>query len=116
MTKKNISTIDLFKDIRLSKSAEFEFEGIGFTIAGRLIPKPDANHTYQVKMLIDGKQVEISNLPTDFNRRKAAPFWRYNLPKGKHVVQLEVLNPSDAAVIRLVDLIVYRDKPIEPKH
>ncbi len=102
--------------ISMTKEASFEFEGIGFAVTGRVQQSTEGDHTFEVRMSIDGKQVETSPLPTDLNKRKVTPFWRYGLPKGEHTVKLEVLNPWEGGEIRLAELIVYSDRPVKPKH
>lgn len=49
-------------------------------------------------------------------QRKDTPFWKYQLPKGKHKVYLKILNPNDKAEIELADLIIYSDEPSRPLH
>ena len=67
-------------------------------------------------MYINGELVETSKLPSNYIKRKDVPFWKYQLPKGKHVVQLKILNQTDQAEIKLDDLIVYSDTPMKPKY
>ena len=62
-------------------------------------------------MYIDGKLVVTTKLPTNNIKRKFIPFWRYQLPAGKHNVRFKVLNPTDAAGIRLTNAIIYGDRP-----
>jgi ADP-ribosylglycohydrolase len=101
---------------RLTEEAAFEFDGIGFAVTGRAEKTGTAEAVLKVEMSIDGKAVETSPLPTETRLRKATPFWRYQLPPGKHSVRLKVVNPTKAAAVLLEDLIVYQDKPVKPKH
>jgi hypothetical protein len=66
-------------------------------------------------MSVDGKLVETSELPTETLVRKETLFWRYALAKGRHIIQLKVLNPSEKARIVLRDAIIYDDQPARPK-
>lgn len=102
--------------IKFGRQAEFEFEGIGFSTTGWVNEKGSEGQTFEVEMRIDGELIETSMLPARSLQRKNTPFWRYQLPKGKHKVYLKILNPTDKAEIELADLIVYSDKPSKPRH
>ena len=102
--------------IQLNDKTSFEFEGIGFVVNGLARKTGDKDHVFEVEMFIDGKLVETSRLPTHFNQRKPTLFWRYELSRGKHIIQLKVLNPSPNAEIRLYDLVVYSDTPCKPEY
>jgi len=102
---------------RLTDEASFEFEGVGFSLTGGA-RKGDAadGFEFEVEMYIDRKLVETTKLPTRSVTRKTPVFWQYQLPQGKHVVRLKVLNPAAGATIELSDLIVYTDRPVKPTH
>jgi hypothetical protein len=95
----------------------FEFYGIGFALAA----PPDGkdygkkNHVFRTEMYIDGVLVEKANLPTAINQRRFTPFWRYQLPVGKHKVVIKILNPVDYAKIEVNYAIIYSDKPFMVK-
>lgn len=93
----------------------FEFEGIGFAVAGpsNIKDHGERNHVFEAEMYIDGKLVETAKLPTATNQRRFTPFWRYQLPRGKHKVVIKILNPVDYAQIQTNYVIVYDDKPFE---
>lgn len=101
---------------KLNNETTFEFEGVGFSVTGRTQKTGDDDHVFNVEMYINGELVETSELPTKYIIRKPTPFWRFQLPRGKHTVKLVILNPSESAEINLEDLIVYDNKPIKPKH
>jgi hypothetical protein len=94
------------------------FDGIGFAING--VAEVDdkgsskADYTFEVEMSIDGVLVQTTKLPTNDITRKFIPFWKYQLPKGTHTVQLTVLNPSNHARIRLSHAIIYDDQLVSP--
>ncbi len=106
-------------NMSITEEASFDFEGIGFAIngswSGGVHKKGDEDYTFRVEMHIDGKLVEVVDLPTESNARKYTPFWRYQLPMGKHNVRFKVLNPTDKAEIKLIDAIIYSNKPSTPK-
>jgi hypothetical protein len=95
----------------------FEFEGIGFALAappdGRKFGK--TSYVFDTEMYIDGVLVEKAKLPTEINQRRFTPFWRYQLPNGKHQVVIKILNPTDDARIEYIHAIIYGDKPFEVK-
>ena len=92
----------------------FEFEGIGFALAA----PPDGkeykkNHVFETEMYIDGILIEKAKLPTEINKRRFTPFWRYQLPAGKHQVVIKILNPVDHAEIEYIHAIIYGNQPFE---
>lgn len=92
----------------------FEFEGIGFALAGPANIK-NQDHVYKTRMYIDGDLVESASLPTTADKRRFTPFWHYQLEKGKHKVVIEVLNPLENAQIELKYAIIYSDTPVEKR-
>lgn len=103
----------IYLEKTLVDETSFEFEGIGFAVNGSARKKGKDDYTFEVEMYIDGELIETAKLPTRHTLRRFTPFWRYQLPKGKHEVRLEVLNPTDAALINLSDVIVYGDKSVK---
>lgn len=95
----------------------FEFDGIGFALAGppNIKDHGKRNHIFETEMYIDGKLVEKVKLPIERNKRRFTPFWRYQLPNGKHKVVIKILNPVDYAEIELKYAIIYGDKPFKVK-
>jgi len=94
----------------------FEFEGIGFALAappdGREYEK---NHVFETEMYIDGVLIEKAKLPTEINKRRFTPFWRYQLKNGKHKVVIKILNPVEYAELEYSHAIIYGDQPDEVK-
>ena len=41
--------------------------------------------------------------------------WKYDLPKGKHKVELKIKNPSQQEQVRGVEAIIYSDKLVTLK-
>jgi len=91
----------------------FEFEGIGFAVASppNLRNPQGKNHVFETEMYIDGEMVEKVSLPTKENTRRFTPFWKYQLPKGKHEVVIKILNPVDFLQVQVKHAIIYDDKP-----
>ena len=65
-------------------------------------------------VFIDGQQVETVQLPTNLTARRYAPFWRYELPQGKHTVRLKIRNPAPGAFVTLDRAVVYANAPKRP--
>ncbi len=96
----------------------FDFEGIGFALTGGITQKAglkDSPVTVSVQMDIDGRKVEVVDLPVADLHRRETLFWKYALPPGSHRVRFKILSPRSAAEISLGDLVVYREKPVTPK-
>lgn len=95
----------------------FEFDGIGFALVSPPNIKDfgDKTYVFDTEMYIDGKLVESAKLPTAENKRRFTPYWKYQLPKGKHTVVVKILNPVDYAQPEIKYAIIYNDQPVELK-
>jgi hypothetical protein len=93
----------------------FEFEGIGFAVASppNLRNPQGKDHVFETEMYINGELVEKIKLPTKENNRRFTPFWKYQLPKGKHQVVIKILNPVDFVDVQVNHAIIYDDKPFK---
>ena len=97
--------------VQTKDEISFDFEGIGFALAGPSnLKNYGRNHVFQTEMYIDGELVEKVKLPTERNKRRFTPFWKYQLPKGKHKVVIKILNPVDFVDVQLQHAIIYDDK------
>jgi len=98
-------------------SISFEFEGIGFVLVSppNIKDYGDKTYVFDTEMHIDGQLVEKVLLPTAENRRRFTPYWKYQLPRGRHKVVIRVLNPIDYAEPEIKYAIIYDDKPFEVK-
>ena len=93
---------------------DFKFDGTGFVLKGQAIGKEGkSDYIFKTELYIDGKLVETPILPTGFNARRYELCWKYDLPKGKHTVQLKILNPDPEAEIQTNEIIIFSDKPID---
>lgn len=97
----------------ITDKTSFTFDGIGFVLRGYARRKNDStpHHVIQAALHIDGKEVEKVNLPTDYSLSRADLFWRYQLPKGKHEVQIVILNPTEGYDIVTNDILEYDNQP-----
>nr|WP_242457741.1 ADP-ribosylglycohydrolase family protein [Pedobacter sp. BS3] len=103
------------KDIRgnIKKDFSFDFDGTGFMLRGEAKKKNDIDKDYvfEAELYLDGKKIETAKLPTDFTTRRLELFWKYPLPKGKHTVRINILNPDKNYYVRGISYIVFSDKP-----
>lgn len=96
------------------KVAFFEFEGTGFVLTGDASPwASTSDYVYQAEVYIDGKKTETHLAPVSYRTRTNELCWNYNLPKGKHSVEVRIANPSDDHKINLGEAIIYSDKPVD---
>jgi len=96
---------------KFSDDVTFEFMGTGFVVKAETA-KWNSEDTYVAKteMYIDDKLSEEVELPANFTTRRHEPFWKYQLPKGKHTVRLKILNPEEKNSITLNEVIFYTEK------
>lgn len=98
---------------RNGNEISFEFEGIGFALAGEVgknnrdLPDMDI----EAEMYIDGVKAEIAKLPTNYTTRRYDLFWKYGLENKKHTVTIKIVNLKDGYEVNSYSYIVYRDKP-----
>ncbi len=99
----------------VEKFDKFEFEGTGFVMRGSVKSKDDDYVAY-VSVYLDGELVEEAKLPANFTKRRQELCWRYQLPKGRHILALKWNNPTTDATVHCGEVIVYSDTPIQLKH
>jgi len=54
--------------------------------------------------------VESPQLPVSFTGRRHELCWKYDLAKGKHSVQLKILNLTKEEELKASEAIIYSDK------
>ncbi len=99
---------------RLTDEATFSFEGIGFVVQGSARSENGKDQVIVADVFIDDRPAEAVNLPTNFTSRRFTPFWKYELPEGKHTVRLKLRNPSGAASVFMERAVIYGSKPKLP--
>lgn len=87
----------------------FTFNGSGIVLQGGLQGAP-ADYNAQLKVIIDGKEVKVMDLPASFHSRSNDLFWQYDLKEEEHRLSLEWLNPVEGATIRINDALTYTKK------
>ncbi|WP_051084279.1 ADP-ribosylglycohydrolase family protein [Segetibacter koreensis] len=97
-----------------SKDAiNFEFEGTGFVLRGDASKwESKSGYIFNTELYLDGKLVESPKLPVSFTSRRHELCWKYGLSKGKHTVQLKILNPSKEEEVKSGEAIIYTDKMV----
>jgi len=92
---------------------DFDFDGTGFVLKGEAAAvRNKVEYTFHTELFIDGKLTESPVLPTGFNDRRQELCWKYDLPNGKHRVQLKILNLNPSVEIHAQDAIIFSDKPV----
>jgi len=92
----------------------FEFTGIGFVIRGNSYNNnSDTPSDFKniSELFIDDQLVETVKLPAFFTTRRYDLFWKYNLPKQKHVVRIKLKDPKNKCGLWLNDILIYSDSP-----
>ncbi len=91
----------------------FDFEGTGFALFGDA-SKWDSQSPYvfNTELYVDGKLVESPKLPVSYKARRHELCWKYGLAKGKHTVQLKILNPSKEEEVKAGNATIYTDKAV----
>ncbi|MES1217053.1 MAG: ADP-ribosylglycohydrolase family protein [Bacteroidota bacterium] len=91
----------------------FDFDGTGFVIKGETAKwGSDSKFVFNTELYVDDKLVESPQLPASYTTRRYELCWKYDLAKGKHVVRLKILNPSNENEFRATDAIIYSIKPV----
>jgi hypothetical protein len=91
---------------RLTRDTSFTFDGVGFAVRGRAEADSGSGAVLTTDVYVDGRLVETAELPTDFTRRRFVPFYRYELPRGRHTVRLALRNPPARGRVALDHVIV----------
>jgi hypothetical protein len=95
------------------KEISFDFDGTGFVLSGKASGKDEKSpdYVFEAELYVDGKKLETAKFPTNFTTRRLELFWKYELPKGKHSVNIKVLNPDPKYSMNSSYYIVFSDKP-----
>ena len=94
---------------------EIVFDGTGIVFKG-YVRAADEEYMARVEMHMDGELVETANLPAAFRTRRNDLFWKYQIPKGKHIFTFKWLNPVAGASVRFNEALVYSDSPLQVVH
>ncbi len=96
----------------LKDTFSFSFDGNGIAISSAMSNEwgTKSDYIFKVEAVFDGVK-EIIQLPYNFRVRKNELLAKYNLPMGKHLLKLTLVNPDKMGDIILKDIIIYSDKP-----
>jgi len=103
------------QSVTTTNSPEIEFEGIGFVVTGG-VRGGDNSYAAELEVFLNGTLMEVARLPADSKIRRHDVTWRYQLPKAKHKVTFNWLNPRPDASVFLNDALIYSDAPAVVKH
>ncbi len=97
----------------LDKSLSLTFDGIGFVLMGEVqkVENGGENHVFKTELYIDGKLTESADWPANYTERRFYLYWKYQLPRGEHKVEIRLLNPTDKTTVALSKLVVFDDRP-----
>ena len=91
----------------------FNFTGNGFILNGSSDKEEQLDDAVQqIKVFIDGNEVETVDLPTSFTTRRHDICWKYNLVNEKHEVKIQLMNPEKGYHIWLNQPIIYSDTAV----
>ena len=92
------------------KQFVYQFEGRGVVCTGRVRAKKGIeDYVARLEIEIDGKK-EVVEIPADFAVRRFDIYWNYELPKGKHTMKIQWLNPIEDTNVIMDEVLVYTDK------
>jgi len=91
-----------------SKAVSYEIDGCGFVLSGYVAVQNNQNdEVLEADLYIDNNLVETIKMPTSSLVRKHDIAWKYDLPEGKHFIQLTPKRIPADYHITVRDLIVY---------
>lgn len=92
----------------------FDFEGTGYVLKGDASKwENNSDYVFDAEVYVDGKLAEQPRWPVRFTTRRHELSWNYTLPPGKHEVRIKVRNPSREHDIRLGDVLIYSNQPVD---
>lgn len=99
----------------LNPSFSFEFEGVGIVLTGAAQKRAGVteDHNFILEAFVNGEKVSDFSMSTNSHIRRPEIFWMYQLPKGKHTVEVVIKNPKDGYYVRARDFIIYSDAPAQ---
>ena len=67
----------------------------------------DPNYVAKLVAYIDGVKTEDIDMPFDYITRKYDIFYKYEIPRGKHQLKIEWLNPDRHFAVQCGGFVVY---------
>jgi hypothetical protein len=94
----------------------FEITGCGFVVGGRAAKDsnlPDV--VLEIDVFANGQLIETAKLPVQSLVRRHEITWNYDLPEGKHTIELKARNVPKGYRIEAGDLLVYSSSEPKPR-
>lgn len=88
----------------------FDFTGTGCVLMGNVREADsggDPNYVAKLVAYIDGVKTEDIDMPFDYITRKYDIFYKYEIPRGKHQLKIEWLNPDRHFAVQCGGFVVY---------
>jgi hypothetical protein len=96
----------------IDQFSKIDFEGTGIAINGRLNGDKSKYPDYiaEVDFMIDQKKIKTMKLPLNPLRAATELFWTFDLPHGKHTLEMKWRNRQEGVNILLENMIEYSKK------
>ena len=92
----------------------FEFTGTGFALRGETaVWASESTFVFNTELYVDDKLIESPLLPASYTTRRHELCWKYDLPKGNHIVKLKIVNPSGEIKFNAGEVIIYTDQAFD---
>lgn len=94
--------------------ASFDFDGTGFVLKGETAQwASTSDFVFHTQVYVDGKLIESPELPASYTTRRYELCWKYDLPKGRHRVEMKILNTSKEYAFTVAEAVIYSDKMVK---
>jgi hypothetical protein len=95
-------------------SIEFDYEGTGFVLRGESARWGDSSLiAAEADLFIDSKNTEHFILPMNFTTRRHEICWKYELPEGRHTVEVRFTRLPANFQVNNLEAIIYSGKKID---
>ncbi|MEA5128353.1 MAG: ADP-ribosylglycohydrolase family protein [Proteiniphilum sp.] len=97
-----------------TNEVSLDITGCGFALTGYAAATGDRkDEVLEADIYIDDKFTETIKMPTSSLIRKHEVTWNYDLPEGKHTIQVKVKHIPENYFIHVRDVIMYSEKDPE---
>lgn len=106
----------LVRTDHLDNNIAIDFEGTGIVVLGNVksqcsIAKSD--YVAQLELYIDGVKTDSFPMPYDYIVRKYDIYHNYDIPKGKHHLEVKWVNQNPDFRMYFKSYVVYDDEPVK---
>lgn len=97
---------------RFSDSLALNFSGTSIVVEGSVVKTGHATCDYvaEIQIDIDGRPIEVIEMPYDYITRKYEIYSKYCLENGPHVLSLKILNPHPDFEVNAQEMVVYDEE------